>query len=128
MIFYKGAFGRVLRPYQSKYPGYLLRKYSTEVFGKLRYGRNTLPKIPVRFGTNSIPVPHTSVNSVRAPKTPRVPVCPAERTLGHLYPNVPQPSFYVQSGTTAVHFQTNVREAWTRESAYTARKADERAP
>ena len=51
-------------------------KYPTEVLGKLRYGLNTVPNTPVRFGTNStqvpekfgttsIPVPDNSVRSVR---------------------------------------------------------------
>ena len=34
--------------------GYLLGKRTTEVFGKIRYGLNTVPNIPVRFITNSI--------------------------------------------------------------------------
>ena len=49
----------------------MLGEYPAEVFGKVRYGLNALPYIPVWFGTNSIPVPNTSVASVRPPKIPR---------------------------------------------------------
>ena len=52
--------------------GYLLGKYSTEVFGEVRYGLNTLLNTPVWFGSNPIPVPDTLVSSVRPPKIPRV--------------------------------------------------------
>ena len=36
-----------------------------ELYQSVRYGLNTLPNTPARFGTNSIPVPGTSVSSVR---------------------------------------------------------------
>ena len=49
----------------------------TEPYRSVRYGRNTLPNSPVWFSTSSIPVPDTSVASVRPPKIPRVPVYPA---------------------------------------------------
>ena len=72
----------------------------------VRHGLNTLPNTPVsfrtnwmpapdippssvqgirhlgKFGTTSIPVPHTLVRSVRPPKMPRVPV----RTYVYTYP------------------------------------------
>ena len=41
----------------------------------------TLPNTPVWFGTELIPVPNTSVSSVRKPKMPRVPLYPSEHTL-----------------------------------------------
>ena len=45
-----------------------------------------LPNIPGRFGTYSIPVPYTSVSSVRAPKKlSRVPVYPTKHTLGIMH-------------------------------------------
>ena len=74
-IFYKGVYGRVRT---KVYRGYLLGKYLTEVFGKVRYGLNTLPNTPVKFdtasipyrtsvwfGTNSTPVPDTSARVCR---------------------------------------------------------------
>ena len=53
------------RAHTKVYRGYLLRKYPTEPYRSVRYGRNTQPNTPVRFGTNSIPVPDTSVSSAR---------------------------------------------------------------
>ena len=46
----------------------LLGKYPTEPCQSVRYGRNTLLNTPVRFGTNSIPVPDTLASSMRPPK------------------------------------------------------------
>ena len=76
------------------YRGCLFDKYPTEVLRRVRYGLNTLPDTPVRFGTNSsgkvryaldtgarhfgkfgttsIPIPDTSVSSVRSSIIPRV--------------------------------------------------------
>ena len=52
-LFFKGMFDRVRI---KVYRGYLLGVYPVEVFGKVRYGFNTLPDTPVCFGANSIPV------------------------------------------------------------------------
>ena len=60
---FQGCWGRT-----REYRGCLLGKYRTEVFGKVRYGLNTLPNTPVRFGMNSIPVPGTWVSSAPPPK------------------------------------------------------------
>ena len=47
-------------------PGVFARcVHNTDVHGKVRYGLTTLSNTPVRFGTNWIPVPDTSVRSVR---------------------------------------------------------------
>ena len=59
-----GAFGRV--SYVPKYAGgYFVRKCPTNPFDKVQYGLDTLPNTPAVLGTNSIPVPDTSVRSVR---------------------------------------------------------------
>ena len=60
--YFKDVLGRVRT---KVYRGYLLSKFPTEVFGKVRYGLDTLPNTPIRFGTNSTPVPDTSVSSLR---------------------------------------------------------------
>ena len=52
--------------------GSVRSQYPTQHSGKVRYGLITLPNIPARFGTNSTPVPDTSISSVRAQKIPRV--------------------------------------------------------
>ena len=52
-------------PKSRTYGGYSLGRYLTEPCRGVRYGRNSLPNTPVRFGTNSTPVPYTSVSSVR---------------------------------------------------------------
>ena len=59
----KGVFGKVFEA-ATKYAGSI---YPIEV---VRYGLNTLPNTPVCFGVKSIPVPDTSVNSVRTKNTP----------------------------------------------------------
>ena len=59
IIIQKGMFDRVRI---KVYRGYLLGAYPVEVFGKVRYGLNTLPDTPVCFGANSIPVFDTSVS------------------------------------------------------------------
>lgn len=51
VVNFKGVFGGV----STKVHRWLLGKYPTEVLGKVRYGLNTLPKTPVRFGMVSIP-------------------------------------------------------------------------
>ena len=56
----KGMFGKVRT---KVYRGYLLGKYPTEPYRSVRNGRNSLQNTPVWFGTNSIPVPDTSVSS-----------------------------------------------------------------
>ena len=60
--------------YVPKYRGYLLGKYPTDVFAKVRYGLNILPNATIWFCTNSIPAPDTSVSSVGPLKILRVPV------------------------------------------------------
>ena len=80
---YKGVLGMVLRLSQN-IPGYSLCKHTTEVFGRVRYGLNTLPKTLKWFGVDLIPVPNTSVNSVRPPKMRRVLIYAIEHTLAYI--------------------------------------------
>ena len=62
-LYTKDVFGRVGT---KVYRGYSLGKYSIpRSFSKVRYGLNTLPNIPVMFSANSIPVPDSSISSVR---------------------------------------------------------------
>lgn len=63
-------FGRV-RTKGSR--GHSPSKNPNEVFGKVRYGLNTLLNAPVRFGINLIPGPDTSVCSVCPPKHSKYP-------------------------------------------------------
>ena len=71
-------FVRVLRPYRGIPGVFVIGKYTTEVFGKVRYGPRYSAEHSgmVEFGTNSIPVPvpDSSVTSVLPPKIPWVPV------------------------------------------------------
>ena len=62
------------------YRGYLLGKYPTEVFDKIRYGLNNVPSTPVWFGTNLLPEPDTSVSKCGMPTT---------NTPGYTLPNTP---------------------------------------
>ena len=43
----------------------MLDNYPPEPYRGVRYGRNILPDTPLRFDTNSIPIPETSVSSGR---------------------------------------------------------------
>ena len=58
----KGMFDRV---HTRAYRGYFLGKYRTEPYRSFRYGRNTLPNTPVRFGTAAIPYLTLRQGSVR---------------------------------------------------------------
>ena len=115
----KGVFGRVRT---KVYWGYLLDKYPTQVFRRARCGLNTLPHTPVRFGTNSIPVPDPSVCSVYAQqKYPgNIPVCTLSNTHGisiscfvlRATASIGQPTLYARVRTTCLLEQA-VRKSCT---------------
>ena len=77
---------------------YLLGNYPAEVLGKVRYCLNILLNTPLTFGTNSIPVPDTSVSSVRQNFPGHrytLPNTPLEQRGGLCFAHVFSLSFYI---------------------------------
>lgn len=83
---FTGAFGilafhgMTTKSYRTLSGSSIRPRYPTEPYRSVRYCRNTLPNAQERFGTNSIPVPYTSVSSVRPPKIPPASLYPMCRT------------------------------------------------
>ena len=68
------------------YWGGVADRYPTEPYRIVRYGRITLPNAPVRFGTNSIPIPRNfgnpGMNSILVRRVPVYPL-PQYRLCGN---------------------------------------------